>query len=76
MGWRPEIFALRVHAAVRRFVLMEDHSGREEACVFGLIEQGHWSVKQCVVMMLGFKKFKSKVITIAGIELMYRIYKE
>ena len=40
-----------------------------------LIEQDHRSVKQRVAVMLGFKRFRNAVITIAGIDLMHRIRK-
>ena len=40
-----------------------------------LIEQDHRSVKQRVAVMLGFKRFRNAVITIAGVELMHRIRK-
>ena len=40
-----------------------------------LIEQDHRGVKPRIAMMLGFKKFNSAAITIAGIELMHRIHK-
>jgi transposase-like protein len=40
-----------------------------------LIEQDHRGVKQRIAVMLGFKWFKNAAVTIAGIELMYRIRK-
>jgi transposase-like protein len=40
-----------------------------------LIEQDHRGVKARTKPMLGFKRFKTASITIAGIELMRRIYK-
>ena len=40
-----------------------------------LIEQDHRTVKQRIAPMLGFKRFKTAAITIAGIELMHRLRK-
>ena len=40
-----------------------------------VIEQDHRNIKLRLAPMLGFKQFKSTAITIAGIELMYRIRK-
>jgi IS6 family transposase len=40
-----------------------------------LIEQDHRGVKARTGPMLGFKQFKTASITLAGIELMRRIYK-
>jgi transposase, IS6 family len=40
-----------------------------------LIEQDHRGVKARTGPMLGFKRFKTASITLAGIELMRRIYK-
>ncbi|WP_319796459.1 DDE-type integrase/transposase/recombinase [Acidisoma cellulosilyticum] len=40
-----------------------------------LIEQDHRGVKARTGPMLGFKRFKTAAITLAGIELMRRIYK-
>jgi transposase-like protein len=39
------------------------------------IEQDHRGVKARTGPMLGFKEFKTAAITLAGIELMRRIYK-
>jgi IS6 family transposase len=41
-----------------------------------LIEQDHRGIKSRTRPMLGFKKFESAAITIAGIELLRRIHKE
>jgi transposase-like protein len=40
-----------------------------------LIGQDHRGVKQRIAVMLGFKEFSNAAITIAGIELLYRIRK-
>lgn len=40
-----------------------------------LIEQDHRGVKLRIAPMLGFKRFKTAAITIAGIELRRRIHK-
>jgi transposase-like protein len=39
-----------------------------------LIEQDHRGVKLRIGPMLGFKRFETAVITIAGIELLHRIH--
>ena len=40
-----------------------------------LIEQDHRNIKSRTNVMLGFKRFRSAVTTISGIELMHRIRK-
>jgi transposase-like protein len=40
-----------------------------------LIEQDHRGIKSRTRSMLGFKNFESAAITIAGIELLWRIHK-
>jgi transposase-like protein len=40
-----------------------------------MIEQDHRGVKQRLAVMLGFKRFRSGGITVAGVELMQRIRK-
>jgi transposase-like protein len=40
-----------------------------------LIEQDHRGVKLRIGQMLGFKRFRTAAITIAGIELLRRIHK-
>jgi len=40
-----------------------------------MIEQDHRGIKSRIAPMLGFKTFKREDVTIAGIELLYRIRK-
>jgi putative transposase len=40
-----------------------------------IVEQDHRAIKRLVRPMLGFKSFRSAAATLAGIELMYMIYK-
>jgi transposase-like protein len=41
-----------------------------------MIEQDHRGIKSRTRPMLGFKRFSSAAITIAGVELLRRIYKK
>jgi transposase-like protein len=67
------------HRAVREMktdgVLPEDTKVRSSKYLNNLIEQDHRGVKQRIGPMLGFKRFKTAAITIAGIELLHRIRK-
>jgi transposase-like protein len=67
------------HRAVRELKadssLPTDTKLRSSNYLNNLIEQDHRSVKQRIVVMLGFKQFRNATITIAGIELMHRIRK-
>lgn len=56
-------------------VLPEDTKVRSSKYLNNLIEQDHRGVKQRIGPMLGFKRFKTAAITIAGIELLHRIRK-
>lgn len=40
-----------------------------------LIEQDHRRIKQCINLMLGFKKFGNAAVTISGVELAHKIRK-
>ncbi|HEY8071609.1 MAG TPA: IS6 family transposase [Methylocystis sp.] len=67
------------HRAAREFLGEHRRGGRTEArsskYLNNLIEQDHRSLKLRLGPMLGFKRFRRASITIAGIELMYRIRK-
>ncbi len=56
-------------------LLHADTKVRSSKYLNNLIEQDHRSVKQRVAVMLGFKRLRTAVITVAGIELMHRISK-
>jgi transposase-like protein len=67
------------HRAVREMkedgILPEETKVRSSKYLNNLIEQDHRGVKARTGPMLGFKRFKTAAITLAGIELMRRIYK-
>ena len=67
------------HRAVREMkadgLLPEDTKVRSSKYLNNLIEQDHRAIKQRIGPMLGFKRFKTAAITIAGIELLHRIRK-
>jgi transposase-like protein len=68
------------HRAVREMKedgeLSADTKVRSSKYLNNLIEQDHRNIKSRTHVMLGFKRFRSAAITIAGIELMHRIRKE
>ncbi len=68
------------HRAVREMAadgqLAADTKLRSSKYLNNLIEQDHRGVKLRIGPMLGFKRFRTAAITIAGIELLRRIYKE
>jgi hypothetical protein len=67
------------HRAVRELkadgVVPTDTKQRSSKDLNNLVEQDHRSIKQRIVVMLGFKQFRNAAVTIAGIELMHRIRK-
>jgi transposase-like protein len=67
------------HRAVREMkvdgLLPKDTAIRSSKYLNNLIEQDHRNVKSRTNAMLGFKRFRSAAITLAGIELMHRIRK-
>jgi hypothetical protein len=67
------------HRAVRELKadgsLPSDTKLRSSKYLNNLIEQYHRGVKQRIAVMLGFKGFRHKAVTIGGIELMHRIRK-
>ena len=79
----PQTITLDGYAASHRAVrelkadgsLPADTKRRSSKYLNNLIEQDHRGVKQRIAVMLGFKKFRTAAITIAGIELMHRIRK-
>jgi transposase-like protein len=79
----PQTITLDGYAASHRAVRELKSDGslptatrlRSSKYLNNLIEQDRRSIKQRVAVMLGFKQFRSAVITIAGIELMHRIRK-
>ncbi len=83
LGATPRTITLDGYAASHRAVremkadgqLKEDTKLRSSKCLNNLIEQDHRGVKLRIGPMLGFKRFKTAAITIAGIELMHRIRK-
>lgn len=82
-GCAPKTITLDGYAASHRAArelkaggsLPDDIKLRSSKYLNNLIEQDHRSVKQRIAVMLGFKRFRSAAITIAGIELMHRIRK-
>ena len=80
--WPPQTITLDGYAASHRAVrelkadglLPADTNLRSSKYLNNLIEQDHRSAKQRLAV-LGFKPFHHAAITIAGIELMHRIYK-
>jgi transposase-like protein len=67
------------HRAVREMkadgVLPEDTKVRSSKYLNNVIEQDHRNVKSGTSVMLGFKRFRNAVSTLAGIELVHRIRK-
>jgi transposase-like protein len=67
------------HRAVREMKidgqLPIDTKLRSSKYLNNLIEQDHRGVKLRIGPMLGFKQFRTAAVTIAGIELLRRIYK-
>ena len=67
------------HRAVREMKadgeLASDTKLRSSKYLNNLIEQDHRGVKSRIGPMLGFKRFKTAAISIAGIELLRRIHK-
>ena len=67
------------HCAVREMKadgqMPTDTKLRSSKYLNNLIEQDHRGVKSRIGPMLGFKQFKAAAVTIAGIELLYRIRK-
>lgn len=67
------------HCALREMkadgLLPEETKVRSSKYVNNLIEQDHRHIKSRTNVMLGFKRFRSAAITLAGIELMHRIRK-
>jgi transposase-like protein len=82
-GRPPETVTLDGYAASHRAVremkidglLPEDTKVRSSKYLNNLIEQDHRNIKSRTNVMLGFKRFRSAVTTISGIELMHRIRK-
>ena len=82
-GQAPQVITLDGYAASHRAVrgmkadglLPEDTKVRSSKYLNNLIEQDHRNIKSRTNVMLGFKRFRSAAITIAGIELMHRIRK-
>jgi transposase-like protein len=82
-GQPPETITLDGYAASHRAVremkadglLPEDTKVRTSKYLNNLIEQDHRNVKSRTNVMLGFKRFRTAAITLAGIELMHRIRK-
>ena len=67
------------HRAVREMKadsqMPADTKLRSSKYLNNLIEQDHRGVKSRIGPMLGFKRFKTAAVTIAGIELLHRIRK-
>jgi transposase-like protein len=82
-GQPPKTITLDVYAASHRAVremkedglLPEDTKVRSSKYLNNLVEQNHRNIKSRTNAMLGFKRFRSATITLAGIELMQRIRK-
>ena len=82
-GSPPTTITLDGYAASHRAVrdmkadgqLAADTKLRSSKYLNNLIEQDHRGVKLRIGPMLGFKRFKTAAITIAGIELLRRIHK-
>jgi transposase-like protein len=82
-GRPPETITLDGYAASHRAVrevkadglLPEETKVRSSKYLNNLIEQDHRHIKSRTDVMLGFKRFRSAAITLAGIELMHRIRK-
>src|ERR1700723_2613158 len=67
------------HRAVREMkadgLLPADTEVRSSKYLNNLIEQDHRNIKSRTNVMLGFKRFGTASVTLAGIELMHRIRK-
>jgi len=82
-GQPPKTITLDGYAASHRAVremkadglLPEDTKVRSSKYLNNLIEQDHRNIKSRTSVMLGFKRFRSATIVLAGIELMQRIRK-
>jgi transposase-like protein len=82
-GSTPQTITLDGYAAFHRAVREMKEVGilpagtklRSSKYLNNLIEQDHRGVKARTGPVLGFKRFKTAVVTLAGIELMRRIYK-
>jgi len=82
-GQSPETITLDGYAASHRAVremkadglLPEDTKVRSSKYLNNVIEQDHRHIKSRTNVMLGFKRFRSAVTTISGIELTHRIRK-
>jgi transposase-like protein len=82
-GSAPRIITLDGYAASHRAVremktdgqLPADTKVRSSKYLNNLIEQDHRGVKLRIGPMLGFKRFRTAAIVIAGIELLFRIHK-
>jgi transposase-like protein len=83
-GQPPQTIALDGYAASHRAVremhadglLPERTKLRSSKYLNNLIEQDHCGIKSRTRPMLGFNNFQSAVITIAGVEMLRRIYKD
>jgi transposase-like protein len=82
-GSTPQTITLDGYAASHRAVremkaagqLAADTKRRSSKYLNNLIEQDHRGVKLRIGPMLGFKRFRTAAVTIAGIELLRRIHK-
>jgi transposase-like protein len=82
-GQPPKTITLDGYAASHRAVramkadglLPADTEVRSSKYLNNLIEQDHRNIKSRTKVMLGFKRFRTTVITITGVELMHRIRK-
>ena len=61
--------------SAREGLLPEDTKVRSSKYLNNLIEHDHRVIKQRTAPMLGFKRFTTAAITLAGIELLHRIRK-
>ena len=82
-GQPPKTITLDGYAASHRAVremkadglLPADTEVRSSNYLNNLIEQDHRNIKSRTKVMLGFKRFRTASVTLAGIELMHRIRK-
>lgn len=82
-GQPPKTITLDGYAASHRAVremkadglLPADTEVRSSKYLNNLIEQDHRNIKSRTNVMLGFKRFRTAAVTLAGIELMHRIRK-
>jgi len=82
-GWAPRTITLDGYAASHRAVremkaegqMPTDTKLRSSKYLNNLIEQDHRGVKARIGPMLGFKRFRTAAVIIAGIELLRRIRK-